>query len=82
MSARGVAVLKVPDHLRDLEALPITMELDDAAKVMCVSVRTLRRWIDDGLVRATRQGGRAAGASKTIVTRSEVIRYFVENPAR
>jgi excisionase family DNA binding protein len=82
MSTRGTATAeKVPDYLRELEAvLPLTMTLQAAAKHMCVHPKTLMRWIETGDIRATRAAGK--GSSRLILTRSEVIRWFSAHPSR
>lgn len=76
----GNAAKKLPDHLRELETLPITMGLAQAAKVLNISTRTLQRWIEAGDVQAVRF--KRTGSSRVTVTRAEVIRLLSENPAR
>ena len=74
-------VESIPDHLQDLATnLPLTMTLQEAAKVMCMHPRTLQRLIADGGLRATR--AKLSGGSRVIITRSEVIRWFAECAAR
>jgi hypothetical protein len=71
----------VPAHLRELaESLPLTLPLQDAAKVLCMHPRSLQRLVASGELRAMRS--RQTGAARVIIPRSEIIRYFVEHPAR
>lgn len=76
-----LAAEDIPQHLRELsEALPLTLSPDDAAKVLHVTPRTVRKFITIGLLRAsrTRNGG---GSVRYIIPRSELVRYLMEHDA-
>lgn len=72
---------EVPDHLRELFAeLPLTLNSDEAAKVLCMHKRTLRRMVASGELRAMR--ATSTGTSRVIIPRSELLRWMIEHPAR
>lgn len=71
----------IPEHLRELaEKLPLTLDLKEASEALKMNPRSVRRLIASGELRATRS--RLAGASKIIITRSELVRWFVSRDAR
>ncbi len=66
--------------LRDLDHAPRWITLDDAARLACVTRRTITRWISIGLVRASRPaGGRCVVDSRSL---RELLDAAATIPAR
>jgi excisionase family DNA binding protein len=71
----------IPDYLRELsEQLPITLDLKETAEVMKMHERSVQRLIASGELKATRS--RLSGGSRLIITRSEVVRWFMSRDSR
>lgn len=70
----------VPSHLGELaNALPLTLTAAEAAEVLHVSERQLRRMIRAGELCAYRRTG--SGSSRIIVPRLEVLRHMAARRA-
>jgi excisionase family DNA binding protein len=81
MNAARTKSEELPEHLRELATtLPLTLSLQDAARVLCMHPRSLQRLVAAGELRAMRS--KLSGASRVIIPRSELIRWFVEHAAR
>ena len=78
--AAAAAAADVPPHLRELaESLPVTLSPDDAARVLQITARTVRKMIAIGELRASR--ATRSGSSPYVIPRSELIRYLAERNA-
>lgn len=70
----------VPDYLSELaRELPLTLSAAEAADVLRVSERQLRRMIRAGELVAYRRTG--SGSSRIVVPRLEVLRHMAARPA-
>lgn len=80
-AARKEKPEKIPEHLQELaDKLPLTLDLKEASEALKMHPRSVRRLIASGELRATRS--RLAGASRIIITRSELVRWFASRDAR
>lgn len=59
-----------------VDELPANLTISEFAKVTRTSIKTVRRRIKAGLVRATRL--RTAGSSRVLIPRSELRRFLQE----
>jgi excisionase family DNA binding protein len=67
---------QLPPDLADVaKSLPPLLTLREAAEVLRLNERTLRKLIADGVIRARRNVPR--GSSRVIVTRYAVIEYLL-----
>jgi excisionase family DNA binding protein len=71
----------IPLHLRELVSeLPITLDLEEAAKVMKMHTRSVQRLVASGELKATRS--KKTGGSRLIFTRMAIAMWFVSRDAR